>query len=238
MLHNLNSVEFSKNAPILFILVAVIIAVILAQAVFFLVRSYKRGVAIGMDKKVLNKTILRAAVFTIAPAVSILVGVVVLSNKLGLPLPWLRLSVIGSLSYETIASEVVDAVSNATQYVSVSLVMTMGMLVSMFLPAILGKKINNGMLKIKQKDKQWGEIFMTALFMGMISAFLGYVFGGVCEGLKGFIPVFVFLISAVLMALCGLLLKITKWKWINDYALPVCMVLGMLSAIPLNIWIV
>ncbi len=237
MLHNLNSVEFSKNAPILFILVAVIIAVILAQAVFFLVRSYKRGVAIGMDKKVLNKTILRSAVFTIAPAVSILVGVVVLSNKLGLPLPWLRLSVIGSLSYETIASEVVDAVSNATQYVSVSLVMTMGMLVSMFLPAILGKKINNGMLKIKQKDKQWGEIFMTALFMGMISAFLGYVFGGVCEGLKGFIPVFVFLISALLMALCGLLLKITKWKWINDYALPVCMVLGMLSAIPLNIWI-
>lgn len=237
MLHNLNGVAFDKNAPILFVIVAVIIAVILAQAVFFLVRAYRRGLAIGMDKKVLNKTILRSAIFTIAPAISILVGVVVLSDKLGLPLPWLRLSVIGSLSYETIASEASPIIENAKQYVSVAMVMTMGMLVSMFLPAILGKKINKGMISIKQKDKKWGEIFMTALFMGMISAFLGYVFGGVCEGLVGFIPVFVFLISAVLMALCGLLLKVTKWKWINDYALPVCMVLGMLSAIPLNMWL-
>ncbi len=239
MLYNLNSAEFGINAVILFVLVGVIIAFILAQAVFFLVRSYRRGVAIGMDKKVLNKTILRSAIFTIAPAVAILVGIISLSGKLGVPLPWLRLSVIGSLSYETIASSVVEGtIADATTYVSVTIVMTMGMVVSMFLPAILGKKINNGMIKIKQKDTRWGDIFMTALFMGMISAFLGYVFGGVSEGLPGFIPVFVFLISALLMALCGLLLKVTKWKWINDYALPVCMVLGMLSAIPLNMWIV
>lgn len=238
MLHNLNSVQFDLNSPILYLFVGGIIVFILAQSVFFLVRSYRRGLAIGMDKKVLNKTVLRAAVFTVAPAVAILVGVVTLADKLGVPLPWLRLSVIGSLSYEVIASSMVEAVSNPTTYVSVAIVMTLGMIVSMFLPAILTKKINNGMLKIKEKDAKWSEIFMTALFMGMISAFLGYVFGGVCDGLQGFLPVFVFLISAVLMALCGILLKVTKWKWINDYALPVCMILGMLSAIPLNMWIV
>lgn len=237
MLQNLNSVEFDKNAAILYVVVGVILAVVMAQAVFFLVRSYRRGVAIGMDKKVLNKTIFRSAIFTIAPAVAILVGVVALSDKLGIPLPWLRLSVIGSLSYETIASGFVDAVTDANTYVSVAFVMTMGMLVSMFLPSILGKKINRGLLKIQQKDKRWGEIFMTSLFLGMISAFLGYVFGGVCDGLSGFIPVFVFLISALLMVLCALLLKVTKWKWINDYALPVCMILGMLSAIPLTMWL-
>ena len=237
MLYNLNVVEFSKNAPVLFVVVGIIIAVIMAQAIFFLVRSYRRGVAIGMNKKVLNKTIFRSALFTIAPAVAILVGIVSLSDKLGVPLPWLRLSVIGSLSYEVIASSVVDAVTDPDTYVTVALVMTMGMIVSMFLPSILGKKINNGMLKIKKKDNSWGDLFMTSLFMGMISAFLGYVFGGVCDGLKGFIPVFVFLVSAVLMALCGLLLKLTKWKWINDYALPLCMILGMLSAIPFNMWI-
>ena len=63
-----------------------------------------------------------------------------------------------------------------------ALVMTSGMLVSMFLPLITGKKIQRGMIKIQSKDKKWGEIFMTALFLGMISAFLGYVFGGVGEG--------------------------------------------------------
>lgn len=225
------------NSPILYTIVGVIILVVIAQSVFFLVRSYRHGVQIGMDKKVLNKTMLRAAIFTIAPAVAILVGIVALSDRLGVPLPWLRLSVIGSLSYETIASSAVKVIESWDDYVSVALVMTMGMIVSMFLPSILGKKIESGMIKMKQKDSRWGELFMTALFMGMISAFLGYVFGGISEGPSGLVPVCVFFTSAVVMALCGLLLKATKWKWINDYALPVSMIVGMVMAIPYTMWL-
>ena len=126
--------DFNMNSWVLYLIVGCIIAVVIAQAVFFLVRSYRRGVKIGMSKAVLNKTIIRATIFTIAPAVAILVGIVAVSDRLGVPLPWLRLSVIGSLSYEMIASEVVSAITNATEYVSVAVVMTMGMLVSMFLP--------------------------------------------------------------------------------------------------------
>lgn len=229
--------DFNMNSWVLYLIVGCIIAVVIAQAVFFLVRSYRRGVKIGMSKAVLNKTIIRATIFTIAPAIAILVGIVALSNKLGVPLPWLRLSVIGSLSYETIASNAVAVIENATQYVSVAIVMTMGMLVSMFLPLILGKKINRGLVKINQKDKKWGSIFMTALFMGMISAFLGYVFGGVGEGASGWIPVLVFITSALVMALCGLLMKKTGWRWINDYALPVCIIVGMAAAIPFTMWL-
>lgn len=236
MIYQINAVEFNKNAPILYTIVAIILAVVVAQAVFFLVRAYRRGVKIGMSKAVLNKTMLRAAVFTIAPAVAILVGIVALSQKLGIPLPWLRLSVIGSFSYETIAAEAVypGIVEDATIYVTVALVMTCGMLVSMFLPLITGKKIQRGLMHIRQKDKKWGEIFMNALFLGMISAFLGYVFGDVGEGASGWIPVLVFLVSALVMALCGLLLKVTKWRWINDYALPFCIIVGMAAAVPIT----
>ena len=236
MIYQINAVEFNKNAPILYTIVAIILAVVVAQAVFFLVRAYRRGVKIGMSKAVLNKTMLRAAVFTIAPAVAILVGIVALSQKLGIPLPWLRLSVIGSFSYETIAAETVypGIVEDATIYVTVALVMTCGMLVSMFLPLITGKKIQRGLMHIRQKDKKWGEIFMNALFLGMISAFLGYVFGHVGEGASGWIPVLVFLVSALVMALCGLLLKVTKWRWINDYALPFCIIVGMAAAVPIT----
>ena len=232
----LNAAEFSKNAPVLYVIVSLILAVVVAQAVFFLGRAYRRGVKIGMSKTVLNKTMLRAGIFTIAPAVAILVGIVALSQKLGIPLPWLRLSVIGSFSYETIAAETVyeGSVSDATVYATVALVMTCGMLVSMFLPLITGKKIQNGLMRIRQKDKKWGEIFMNALFLGMISAFLGYVFGNVGEGASGWIPVLVFLVSALVMALCGLLLKVTKWRWINDYALPFCIIVGMASAVPIT----
>lgn len=231
----LEAAQFNKNAPILYVIVGIILAVVVAQAVFFLVRAYRRGVKIGMSKSVLNKTMIRAGVFTIAPAVAILVGIVALSQKLGIPLPWLRLSVIGSFSYETIAANIFKGdVTDATAYVTVALVMTCGMLVSMFLPLITGKKIQRGLMKMRQKDKKWGEIFMTALFLGMISAFLGYVFGGVGEGASGWIPVLVFFVSAIVMALCGLLLKLTKWRWINDYALPFCIIVGMVCAVPIT----
>ena len=238
MISLLNAAQFNKNAPILYAVVAIILAVVVAQAVFFLVRAYRRGIRIGMSKAVLNKTMLRAAVFTVAPGVAILVGIVALSQKLGIPLPWLRLSVIGSFSYETIAANIFEGnVTTADIYVTVSLVMTCGMLVSMFFPLIMGKKIHRGIVKLKQKDKVWSGHFMTALFMGMISAFLGYVFGGVGAGASGWIPVLVFFVSAIVMALCGLLLKKTGWKWINDYALPICIVIGMAVAIPLTIWL-
>jgi uncharacterized membrane protein YoaK (UPF0700 family) len=44
-------------------------------------------------------------------------------------------------------------------------------------------------------------------------------------------------VSALVMALCGILMKKLKWKWLNDYALPISMVLGMASAIPLTAWL-
>lgn len=84
--------EFSVNHPIIFVIVGIIIAVVLAQSVYFLIKSVRRANQIGMDKKVIKKTIISAAVFTVAPAVSIVITVLTLSQSLGIALPWLRLS--------------------------------------------------------------------------------------------------------------------------------------------------
>ena len=96
--------EFQVNSPILFVLVGAIIALVVAQSVFFLARAVKRAKELGIAKDTVKKTITSAAVFTIAPAVAVLVGVVALSKSLGVALPWLRLSVIGSITYETVAA--------------------------------------------------------------------------------------------------------------------------------------
>ena len=96
--------NFSVNHPILFVLVGIIIAVVMAQSAYFLVKSLRRAKAIGMDMKKIKKTVLTAAIFTIAPAVSIVITVLALSDSLGIALPWFRLSVVGSLSYEAVAA--------------------------------------------------------------------------------------------------------------------------------------
>ena len=248
--------EFNVNHPILFVLAGILVAVVLGQSVYFLVKALRRSKEIGMDQTKIRKTIKTAAVFTIAPAVSIVISVITLSKSLGLPLPWLRLSVVGSLSYEAIAaSNAVSArglelgkIDNlpAQQFVNIALVMTISILVGIWLVPVIGKKLLGGMSKLENRDAKWADIFQNAMFIGMISAFLGYVFcdfsrlWAPVEGFSptsGLIPVCVMAVSALVMVVCGVLMKKFKWAWINDYALPISLVLGMASAIPITAWL-
>lgn len=243
--------EFRMDHPVIYALVAIIIVAVLGQSVFFLWRALKKAKELGMDQKKIRATILASAVFTIAPAVSIIICVMTLSKSLGVALPWLRLSVVGSLSYETIAARnALDGMGlklgavtnlNAEQFVTVVFVMTVSIMAGVLLTPIASKKIQNGLKKMETRDKRWSAIFSDALFMGMIAAFLGLVFcdfGGVFAGkLAGLVPVLVMFSSALLMVACGALMKVTKWKFLNDYALPISMVGGMLLAIPYTAWL-
>ena len=239
--------DFQVNSPILFALVGAIIALVLAQSVFFLVRAVKRARKLGIGKDTVKKTITSAAVFTIAPAVAVLVGVVALSKSLGVALPWLRLSVIGSITYETVAagnaleaagSGAGTTVTDPAIYITIAWVMTIGIAAGLILVPFVTKKLQKSMGKIGMKDKKWGEIFNNAMFLGMISAFLGYVFcdvGLVFKGdLSGLIPVCVMAVAAVVMAICGLIATKAKIRWLTDYALPLSLIAGMVSAIPLT----
>ena len=241
--------EFSVNHPILFVLVGIIIAGVLAQSAYFLLKAYRRARELGVSEEKLKKTVITAAVFTVAPAVSIVISVIALSQSLGIALPWLRLSVVGSLSYESIAAagaasgmglKLEDLIGNmtASQYVTIAIVMTVSILVGIWLVPVLAKKMQKGLVSFEAKDKKWSDILQNSLFLGMISAFVGFVFCDVGllwkEGsTRGLIPVCVMAVSALLMCGCGLIVKKKpEWKWINDYALPISMVLGMVSAIP------
>ena len=264
------SLTFHVNHPILFILAGVIIAAVLGQSVYFLLKALKRSRQLGMDQTKIKKTIKTAAIFTIAPAVSIVISVITLSKSLGLALPWLRLSVVGSLSYEAIAaSNALGAMDlelgkvgslSAQQFVNISLVMTISIMVGIWLVPVISKRLLGGMYKLEAKDKKWSEIFQNAMFIGMIAAFLGFVFCNVymlwtpdarfIDGVNavtgdkiqvpvaatyGLIPVCVMGVSAVVMVILGLAMK--KWKWLGDYALPISLVLGMASAIPITAWL-
>ena len=262
--------EFSVNHPLLLIIAGILVAVVLSQSVFFLVKAMRRAKELGMDGAKLRKTITSAAVFTIAPAVAIVISVMTLSKKLGLALPWLRLSVVGSMSYETVAAN--NALSamgqsfgsaealTAQQFVNVLLVMTISIMMGIWLVPVIGKKLQNGMTKLSNRDAKWADTFQGALFIGMISAFLGFVFcdvsrlwdpsarvitqtvDGVAQEVtvsatSGLIPVCVMAVAALVMVVCGLLMRKPKLKWLSEYALPISLVVGMAAAIPFTAWL-
>ena len=265
--------EFNVNHPVLFIIAGFLVAMVLAQSVYFLVKALRRSKELGMDQAKIKKTIKTAAIFTIAPAVAIVISVIALSKTLGLPVPWLRLSVVGSMSYETIAaSNALEAMGQslgvadvtAQQYVNVLLVMTVCIMMGLVLVPLIGKKLQAGMANMGKRDAAWADIFQNSLFIGMIAAFLGYVFSEIYmlwtpsarfitetviengEEVKkavevsptyGLIPVCVMVVSALTMVICGLAMKNPKLKWLNDYALPISLVVGMAVAIPVTAWL-
>ena len=242
--------EFNVNSPILYVLVGAIIALVLAQSVFFLVRAVKRAKELGLQTSTIKKTISSAAVFTVAPAIAVLVGVVALSKSLGVALPWLRLSVIGSLTYETVAAgNALEAagmnagttVTDASLFITIAWVMTIGIAAGLILVPFVTKRIQSGLSKVGMKDKKWGEIFNNAMFLGMISAFLGYVFCDFSNVFRGdtsaLIPVLVMGASALIMVACGLLARYPRMKWMLDYALPFSLIGGMAMAIPITAWL-
>ena len=234
---------FDPNGPLMYAMTAIVILFVIAMSIRFIVMAWKRAKKIGMDPKVLRRVAISSAIFTIAPAVSILLGVIALSRALGFPLPWLRLSVIGALTYETPAAasaasamgtDLSNLITDPVVFAAIACVMTLGIIPGPVLVPTIGKKIENGVMRIRQKDEHWGSLFMTALFLGMISAFLGMIFATVSEGLRGWIPCFVMIASALIMCVCAVFVKVLHWKWMEDYALPISMLGGMALSIPIT----
>lgn len=233
----------NTNHPFLYVCTIVIIIFVIAESIFFLVKAWRKAKQLNIQTKTLKKIAASSAVFTIAPAIAILLGVITLSKALGLPFPWLRLSIIGALTYELPAAEaaasamgasISTAVTDPKVFTTITWVMTLGIMPSIALLPFIGKKIEGGVMKIKNKDAKWGEIFMSSLFIGMISAFLGVVFADISIGLAGWIPVFVMLCSALIMCVCAFFIKVLKQEWLTDFAMPISMLGAMALSIPIT----
>ena len=235
--------EFDVNSGFLYGVTAVVVLFVLAQSGYFLSRAYKRARELNISAAVLKKTIASSAVFTIAPAAAILIGVISLSSFLGLPWPWLRLSVLGAVTYELPAAtgtakgmllDLTQTITDPKAFSAIIWVMTLGIIPGIFVILFGLKKIQSGVLNLKARDQKWGDAVLTSLFLGMISAFLGMLFADVRKGLPGFVPLAVALVSALMMGICGLLIKKGRMTWLEQYALPISMLGAMALSIPIT----
>ena len=129
--------SFSVNDPFLYLLSAIIVVFVVAQSAFFLVKANRRAQQMGIAAATVRKTILSSALFSIAPAISILVGVITLSNFIGLPFPWLRLSVLGAVTYElpaatiaagTMGASVKETITDPQVFAAIAWTMTLGII--------------------------------------------------------------------------------------------------------------
>lgn len=227
----------------LYALAALVAVFVLAQSLFFLIRAVRQSLKEGLDPKLIRRTILSSAVFSIAPSAAILLGVIALSKGLGLPIAWLRLNVLGALTYElpaaTTAAQVLGVslsqpVTDPRQLTAILWVMTLGIIPGMFVVLFGLKDIQGRIHSLRGRDPAWGKVLTDSLFLGMIAAFVGMLFKNVRLGLPGFVPVAVGIVGAVCMLVCQYFIRKTRALWLEQYALPLSMVGGMAAAIPLS----
>lgn len=232
------------NSPPIYLICGIVIVFVLAMSIFFMVRAWKAGITIGMDRAKLRRAVTSSVTFTLLPSISILLGVIALSGSLGVPLPWLRLSVIGALHYETSVADIAARAIglsglNASEmtpeaFTTIALVMSAGIIWGMVLTVFLNKRYLARLHKPKQTGekgkKGFGDVAMTAMFIGLVAAYVGsYV--GTFTSTGDYMPLVVLAFSAAAMAVFTWFSEKKGQSWLDNFSVAGSMLIGMAAAV-------
>ena len=247
------------NSPFMYLICGGIVLLVAIICMIFAVRAYRAGKAIGIDVSKMRRVIVASATFAILPSVGILLGVIALSGSLGTPWPWLRLSVIGALHYETqVADAAAEAVGmeklsasamTASGFSTIALLMSFCIIWGMLLMIINGKAYSTKLVLPKPETvettgkqkklnlKAFGDTAMTAMFIGLVTAYIASYIGQIVSsnGLFTFtgswLPLAVACVSALAMAGFLLIKEKAKADWIDSFSIAGSMLIAMTAAI-------
>ncbi|MGN0155715.1 MAG: DUF5058 family protein [Lachnospiraceae bacterium] len=225
------------SSPLLLTLVVIGLLYIVGFSLVYLKKAYTRCLEMGITKEELRKVIKSSLVFSVVPSLSIVVGLFALIAVLGVVWSWWRLSVIGSLSYESlIASSVSSAIGFSTaaemlesatgrEFGVVMILMSIGMLSGFTILIPFGKKLSMSVNKTKEAST-WKYVlsgtFMLCLFAVYVPVLL---FGDTIQAA-------VMMTGLVIAVLLGVIAsKSPKLRWLSEFIMAFSMIGGMISAI-------
>lgn len=239
------------NSWPLYLISGGIIIFVVALSVVFMVRAYKAGIVMGMDKSKLKCTVTSSATFTLLPSISILLGVIALSGTLGIPLPWLRLSVVGALHYETSVADIaarsvgLDGLEasqmTATAFTTIALLMAVGIIWGVLCMLFFGKGYSKKLRKStagKSGGRNFGNDAMTAMFIGLITAYIGSYIGQFFQYKNGsfvftgeYLQLIALIFSAVAMIFFQYFAEKKQMAWLENFSIAGSMIVGMAASV-------
>ena len=244
----MNILSLLNSAP-MYAICGGIIAFVAVVCAVFMVRAYRAGLAMGIDRVKLKRAITSSATFSLLPSVGILLGVIALSGSLGTPWPWLRLSVIGALHYETqVAQAAAEQVGMSSLsaaemtpsgFATIALLMSIcimwGMVLSIFFNKRYLGRLGSG--KKSSGGAGFGDTAMTAMFIGLVSAYIGFVSGGGLFSFSGsFMPLIVVFVSGLVMAGFIYLSEKKNLAWVESFSIAGSMLIGMAAAVVVKLF--
>ena len=243
------SILSQLNSPAMYAICGGIVAFVALICIVFLIRAWRAGLALGMDPVKLKRVVVSSATFSALPSVGILLGVIALSGSLGTPWPWLRLSVIGALHYETqvaqaaaeqVGMKSLSAAEMTPQgFATIALLMSLCIIWGIVLSIFFNKRYTRRLSSASggKGAAGFGDAAMTAMFIGLVSAYLGSYLGGfissnglfTCSG--DWTPLAVAVVSAGVMALFSYLAEKKHVTWVENFSIAGSMLAGMAAAV-------
>lgn len=170
--------SFIANSPIMAALCGAAIIFVMIQSAMFFRLAQKRALEIGITKSEISKVIKSSAIFSIIPSLPIIISYMILLPVLGKFFPWLRLSVIGSAAYETMAANMAvtaygfESLGSANfgpdVFGAIMWVVSFGMMFSSLAVVVL-KKYDQKMETLGTGKGSKGALVGSIMFLGMMA---------------------------------------------------------------------
>lgn len=240
-----------KDYISVFVIGGVIAAAIIAMSLFFLIKAIRRGKAIGMTSDKIKTAIKTSALFSIVPSIPIVIGVGIMMSFLGLAIPWIRLTVIGALQYEIIAMDQVgltqQTVISESMIATALIIMTISIISGPLFNIFFYKRFKHKLEDLQKNNQKLLDTITGSLLGGILAGLASYIIvaaffsesasaneGALTSSANGYVTLITLGISMSVMVLCGLIIKLTKWKWLENYALPITILVSMGAAYGLS----
>ena len=233
---NMVTIKDIINSPLLLALVCGGLLYITAFSVVYLLKARKRALEMGITQKEINDIIKSSLIFSVVPSLSIVIGLVALAASLGTVWSWWRLSVIGSLSFETQISSLVAPTlgfnttsemmqhANGEQFGVVMILMSVGMLAGFAVLLPFGKKLMTSVDNNKGGNG-WSNVLSGCFILVLLAVYVPILL--ICDTYQSLVMITGLVVAVVL----GILAKKPGMAWLNNFIMAGSMIVGMVSAL-------
>jgi len=230
------------NSSTMAILCGVTILIVLLQPILFVMLAVKRAKELDMPKEKLKEAARSSAIFSIVPSLPIVVSYLMLVPLLGRYFPWLRLSVVGSATYETMVANMAAqafgmeslAVDNIPLdvFVAILFVVSIGILGGNIFNVIFLKTYDKGVESVKSRNAALVPVITGAMFLGMYGTFAAPYLTSVSD-----LPMLSAILGGGIVSL--VMSKVAKSvPKLKEFAFPISMLAGMFISCVVNAAIV
>lgn len=213
--------EIANSLP-MWIACGLAVFLVAAQAVIYAQNSYRAGLKIGITEKQMKNAIKSSAITSIGPSVVILSGMLSLLVTVGGPMAWMRLSLIGSVMFESMAAgfgtSAVGVSLGADPMTELAFCMAVWTMILGSIGWIIVATFSANRMDKVEKKISGGDAVMLSAISGaaIIAAFSALSAGHLTKFNKNSIAC---IFGAVIMGILLFISENFKVKWLKEWAL-------------------